>query len=102
MINTNVTCIIQARILSSRLPCKILLPGHNKTLLMHLVERLKKSKLIKNIIVATTTNKIDEIIFNLCKNNKIEVFRGNPSNLLDRYYKCSKKYKAKNILRNYF
>ncbi len=95
----NVTCIIQARIQSTRLPAKILLPGYNKPLLLHLIERLKKSKLIKKIIVATTTNKIDETIFDLCRHNKIEVFRGNPLDLLDRYYKCSKKYKVKNILR---
>tara|TARA_B100001142_G_C14344265_1_gene659272 strand:+ start:582 stop:1391 length:810 start_codon:yes stop_codon:yes gene_type:complete len=95
----DITCIIQARTESSRLPGKILLPGYNKPLLVHLVERLKKSKLIKKIIVATTINKIDDGIFHLCKLNKIEVFRGNALDLLDRYYKCSIKYKVKNILR---
>ena len=99
MIKKNVTCIIQARIESTRLPAKILLPGYNKPLLLHLIERLKKSKFIKKIIVKTSTNKIDEIIFDLCKYNKIEVFRGNSLDLLDRYYKCSKKYKANDILR---
>ena len=41
----DITCIIQARTESSRLPGKILLPGYNKPLLVHLVERLNKSKL---------------------------------------------------------
>ena len=94
-----VTCIIQARISSTRLPGKILLPGYNKSLLMHMIERLKKSKLIKEIIIATTINKIDDLIVDLCKKNKIKYFRGNPTNLLDRYYKCAKKYKVENILR---
>ena len=48
-------CIIQARIASSRLLGKILLPGHNKSFLEHLVERLKKSKQIQ-----TYENKITE------------------------------------------
>lgn len=97
--NKQIICIIQARVLSTRLPAKVLLPGYDKPLLIHLVERLKKSKLIKKIVVATTTNTIDEAIVDLCKINKIDVFRGNPTDVLDRYYKCSKKYKAKNILR---
>lgn len=99
MEQNKITCIIQSRVSSSRLPGKILLPGYNKPLLLHLFERLKKSKLIKKIIIATTKSITDDVIFNLCKKNKIEVFRGNSLDLLDRYYKCAKKYKAKNILR---
>jgi len=95
----DIICIIQARTESTRLPGKILLPGYNRPLLLHLVERLRKSHLIKKIIVATTKNITDEIIFNLCKKNKIEVFRGDALDLLDRYYKCAKKYKSKNIIR---
>ena len=66
---------------------------------MHLIERLKKAKFIKEIIIATTIKKEDDLIVDLCKKNKIKFFRGNPTNLLDRYYKCSKKFNAKDILR---
>ena len=95
----DIICIIQARTESTRLPGKILLPGYDRPLLLHLVERLKKSRLIKKIIVATTKNITDEIIINLCKKNMIEVFKGDALDLLDRYYKCAKKYKSKNIIR---
>ncbi|OUU53362.1 MAG: hypothetical protein CBC25_00720 [Pelagibacteraceae bacterium TMED65] len=95
----SVTCIIQARVSSTRLPGKVLLYGYNKPLLLHLIERLKKAKFIKKIIIATTINKEDDLIVDLCKKNKIKFFRGSPSNLLDRYYKCSRKFNAKDILR---
>ena len=92
-------CIIQVRISSSRLPAKILLPGYNKPLLLHLIERLKKSKLISEVVVATSTLEIDEIIFKICKKKKISVFRGHSTDLLDRYYKCATKYNADTIIR---
>ncbi len=92
-------CILQARMSSSRLPGKILLPGYNKPLLLHTIERLKKSKLINDVVVATSRLKIDEIIFKICKKNKINVFRGHPTDLLDRYYRCATKYNANTIVR---
>ena len=95
----NIHCIIQARISSSRLPAKIMLNVCGKPLLLHLVERIKKSKIIKKVIVATSKETEDELIYDLCKKNKIDVFRGNLKNLLDRYYLCGKKFKSDLIVR---
>lgn len=92
-------CIVQARLSSSRLPGKILLPGYNKPLLFHLIERLKRSKLIDKVIIATSKNPLDDIIFNLCLSRKVDVFRGSMNDLLDRYYKCAKTFKANHIVR---
>ena len=94
-----IVCIIQARISSSRLPAKILLPGYDKPLLLHLIERLEKSKLINDVVVATSNNPLDDLIFDLCTLKKVKVFRGNLNNLLDRYYKCAKIYKADHVVR---
>tara|TARA_Y100000294_G_C8485286_1_gene308470 strand:- start:74 stop:880 length:807 start_codon:yes stop_codon:yes gene_type:complete len=99
MVNENITCIIQARLSSSRLPGKILMHGYDKPLLLHLLERIKKSKFIKKIIIATTYEKIDKPIKDICKKNKIEYFSGHPTDVLSRYYNCAKKNKIKNILR---
>ena len=76
-----------------------MLNGHDKSLLHHTIERLKASKFIDEIIIATTTLQIDDVIFSLCKKNKIKVFRGHPTNLLKRYYDCAKKYNIQNIVR---
>ena len=91
--------IIQARIGSSRLPGKILRNYKNYNLLKVLIKRLKKSKKVKNIIVATTKQKEDDKIVKFCVSNSLKYFRGSKNNVLMRYYEASKKYKEKNIIR---
>lgn len=95
----NFICIIQARIASSRLLGKILLPGYKKPLLEHLVERVKKSKKLDKIVIATSKNLEDDVVYEFCKSKKISVYRGHPDNLLKRYYDCAKFYGANNIVR---
>lgn len=95
----NIHCIIQARVSSSRLPAKVLLNTCGKPLLMHLIDRIKKSKKITKIIVATSKEIEDDLIYFLCKKNKIDVFRGSLTNLLSRYYFCAKRFKSDIIVR---
>jgi spore coat polysaccharide biosynthesis protein SpsF len=88
----NIVTIIQARMGSSRLPGKILLPLSDKPLLLRMVERVKASRLAGKIIVATTREKSDDPVYGICISEKIPVFRGHPINLLDRHYKTALKY----------
>ena len=95
-----VICIIQSEIGGTRLPGKSIISGaDNKPLLLNLYERIKKSKYIDKIIIATTKLKNDFKIVKICKKNNIEYFRGSNKNVLDRYYKCALKYKAKKVLK---
>jgi len=94
-----IICIIQARVNSSRLPGKILLNGCNKPLLIHLIERLKKSKFISNIIVATTNNELDNVISAICKQIQVGCFRGSEQDVLSRYFYCAKKFNGQTIVR---
>lgn len=80
-----ITGIIQARMDSTRLPGKTMLPVCGKSLLEHMIDRVKHSKTIQKIVVATTTNKIDELIVNFCESNKIEFVRGSHDDVLSRY-----------------
>ncbi len=84
----NIITIIQARMGSSRLPGKVLLPIKGKPLLIRMIERVKASRLVGDIIVATTNDKSDNIISDLCKSENISVYRGDSNNLLDRHYKA--------------
>lgn len=94
-----VTAIVQARTGSTRLPTKVLLKIGAKTMLEHVVQRLKRSKLIDSIVIATTTLKSDDKVVNLAKKMKVSVFRGSEFNVLDRYYQTAKKFKADLIVR---
>ena len=95
-----IDCIIQARMTSSRLPGKVMSKVDNEnTVLDYLINQLKHSKLIKKIIIATTTNKQDDIIVEFAKKNHIEFFRGKENDVLDRYYQCAKNFSLTNILR---
>ncbi|GAB6282304.1 MAG: glycosyltransferase family protein [Ignavibacterium sp.] len=90
----NIVTVVQARMGSSRLPNKVIMSLAGKPLLLRIFERIKLSPLAGTIVVATTTETIDDIIFQICKNNNIEVFRGDPNDLLDRHYMVGLKYDA--------
>ena len=95
----NKVAIIQARMGSTRLPRKVLRKIDNVPLLKFQIDRINQSKLIDKIIVATSNSKNDDIIAKFCKVNGVVCFRGSEDNVLDRYYKCAKKYKADIIIR---
>ena len=54
--------ILQARLGSKRLPGKVLKKINGKTILEYVIKRLKKTKLSKNIIIATTKRDEDQKI----------------------------------------
>ncbi len=91
--------IIQARTNSTRLPGKVMLPLAGKSLLVRMVERVKSAKLSGTVIVATTTDKADNNIEELCDAENIFCFRGHPTDLLDRHYKTALYYTADVILK---
>ena len=94
-----ISCIIQARVNSKRLPGKILLPVFKKSLLQHQLERLKRLKIIDDLIVATTRNKIDDQTVKIAKSTKVKIYRGDEHNVLKRYYDCAKINKSSIIIR---
>ena len=87
--------IIEARMNSSRLPGKILKKINGISFLELLIKRLSLTKSINNIYVATTTNKKDDKLIKVLKENKINYFRGSENNVLDRVIKTCEKFKAK-------
>ena len=97
---SNIGCIIQARMSSTRLPGKAMMSVQNqKPVLYFVIKQLQECKLIDKIIVATTTNEEDNQIVNYSKNMGINCFRGSSKDVLDRYYQCAKEYSASTIVR---
>lgn len=95
----NVVAIIQARTGSTRLPNKIFLKLANASLLSHVVNRLRPSKEIDKIVIATTTSLDDNSVEEWCLNNSLDCFRGSENNVLERYYQAAKKFNADIIIR---
>lgn len=94
-----IVAIIQARVGSTRLPGKVLLDLKGKTVLNHVVDRVKKSKYIDEVIVATTDLEQDNKIVDECKKIGCKYFRGSEIDVLSRYYLCAKENDADIIIR---
>lgn len=91
--------IIQARTGSTRLPNKVLLKLQGKSVLEHVVQRVKRSKKIDKVVVATTTKKEDDRIVNICKKLNIDYFCGSEEGVLDRYFQTARLFHIDPIVR---
>lgn len=95
----NIIAIIQARMGSSRLPGKVMKDLYGKSVLAHDIERVKQSKFIDDIIIATTTHKNDDIIEKEALICGVKCYRGSEDDVLSRYYYAAKEYEADIIIR---
>lgn len=96
--NNNIICIIQARMDSSRLPAKVVAPIAGNSLLYYVIKRASLSKL-KKVVVATTEKPIDNIVAFVSKQNNVDCFRGDESDVLLRYFKAAQAYNASAVIR---
>ncbi len=95
----NTVAIIQARMGSSRLPGKVLKDLGGETVLGRVVRRLRGSRQISNIVVATTTEAADKVIVAECDRLKVLCFRGSEQDVLDRYYQAARANAAEAVVR---
>lgn len=94
-----IVTIIQARLGSSRLPGKVLLPLAGEPLLLRMYERVCYSGNAGEIVIAITDDENDNKLLKLCEQNDIKVFRGSTFDLLDRHYQAAKKFNADAIVK---
>jgi spore coat polysaccharide biosynthesis protein SpsF len=94
-----VDVIIQARLDSTRLPRKVIIPIGKKPLIAHIVERLTLSKYTRNIIIATTEDSLITIKAALKDYSFVKFFSGSKLNVLERYYLAAKQYGSEIIIR---
>jgi spore coat polysaccharide biosynthesis protein SpsF len=92
--NKKICATIEARMTSSRLPGKVLLDYCGKTNLQHIIERLKRSKYIDEVVVATTLNDQDNPIVELCEKIGCKYFRGSENDVLLRVLESAKSVNA--------
>ncbi len=91
--------IIQARMGSTRLPGKILKPILGEPMLARMIERVKLTKKLDAVVVATTDKPEDDATAELIQRKRVEVFRGNEADVLDRFYKAAREASADVIVR---
>lgn len=94
-----VVAVIQTRMGASRLPGKVLMNIAGRPMFWHVVNRLHYSRIINKVVIATTTNKKDDLIERFCRKEDIDCYRGSEDDVLDRYYQASIFYKADVIVR---
>jgi spore coat polysaccharide biosynthesis protein SpsF len=94
-----VVVVTQARTGSSRLPNKVLLQIQEKTLLQIHIDRIKESKQVDSIYIATTDMKDDDKIVELSNQLKVNCYRGSESDVLDRFYQTVKDVKPDLVVR---
>ena|SRR3989338_1102702 len=79
-----IVATIEARMTSTRLPGKVLLPVMGKPMLSYLISRLQMVPSIDEIVLATTTNVADESLVDFANMAGIRYYRGSEENVLSR------------------
>lgn len=82
--------ILQARMSSSRLPGKVLKPLLGRPMLEVELDRLRKSKRLDVLAVATSVDASDDAIESFCRERGLACYRGSLNDVLDRYYQAAR------------
>ena len=91
--------IVQAHMGSTRLHNKMMKILCGRTVLGHVVSRLKKVQSADELIVATSDLPVDDSIVKECDKYNVSVVRGSDKDVLSRYYKAAKEHDLTDIVR---
>lgn len=91
--------VIQARMGSTRLPGKVMLPLAGKPLLERMVERVRGARTPFDLVIATSTDAQDEPIRELGKGLSVPVFSGHATDLLDRHLRAAEAFAADAVVK---
>ncbi len=94
-----IAAIIQARTGSTRLPNKVLVDIVGKSLLEHVADRVRLSRLIDKIVIATSSKERDRVILEMAQGWGIATYAGSEDDVLDRFYQAAKIHKAETVVR---
>lgn len=89
-----IIAIVQAHMSSTRLPEKIMKDLCGEPALYRMMERVRQSKLLDDIVIATSTLSCDDIIVEKCREWGISTYRGSDGDVLSRYYGAATEYPA--------
>lgn len=81
--------VVQARLGSTRLPGKVVLPVAGAPMLARLIERVRAAHEVDEIVVATTTAPEDDRVAGIAAEAGTAVYRGHATDLLDRHVRAA-------------
>lgn len=84
---------------SSRLPGKVLVPVAGRSLLAHLIQRLRAATTLDAIAVATTDQRGDDVLVDACNSLGVQVFRGSETDVLARFHGAARAFGARTVVR---
>ena len=96
---TRIVAIVQARMGSTRLPAKVMLPLLGEAVLTRVMRRAGRARTLDEVVVATTTLSEDEAIVTLASAEGWPIERGSETDLLDRYLVAARSHAADVIVR---
>lgn len=91
--------IIQARMGSTRLPGKVMLPLDGEHILTHDIHRTSAADTVDDVVVATSTETADDIIARYAERAGATVHRGSESDVLERMFQAAKREDADVVVR---
>lgn len=94
-----VVAIIQARMGSTRLPGKVLLPIGGRSMLARVVAACRASATLDDVVVATTDHSHDALVAGEAATAGAGVFRGHPHDVLARYLGAARAFHADVVVR---
>jgi glutamate-1-semialdehyde 2,1-aminomutase/spore coat polysaccharide biosynthesis protein SpsF len=96
---TVTVCIIQARLASTRLPGKVLLPLGNRTVLAHVLDRAAKIEGVDRVVCATVQGADGDAVAQEAAHCGAVVYRGSETDVLRRYAEAAEAANAATIVR---
>ncbi len=91
--------VVQARMTSTRLPGKVLMPIGGRPMLVQQIRRLRGCRLAQEIVIATTTNSSDDPVAEIAWRQGVCLFRGSEYDVLGRYLGAARKACADIVVR---
>lgn len=96
---TKVGCVVQARMGSTRLPGKSLLPLAGKPLVFRVLQRIKRITSLDEVILATSNLNADDVLVDVARSLDIPTIRGSEQNVAERFEKAIKQFDLDVVVR---
>lgn len=94
-----IAAIMQARMGSSRLPGKIVTEIAGRPMLEVIIDRLRRSKLMDELVIASSELPANQVVEDLAAKAGVRCYRGSEEDVLDRFYQAAKPSHADLIVR---